>query len=215
MPKLGPAVAGKNATVSQPVYKDWRSHQAHSAAIAPGILRQIQHIHSKAAEISTLAALKAEQSKAGDIVREDGSRPVEPAVYYDRAHPGDSTSPASADAYHSISIGVNTSSRHSQQHLDHSPRQIGGNFLPPSPAASDSLQEMQKQMKVKDKVITELAGIVEMLEINYGISIHDQADALQKLTNIAHSMKEDAREAENAPSPTNKTASKFPPPRST
>lgn len=81
------------------------------------------------------------------------------------------------------------------------PRQFGGNspnhpntFA--SPGQSDGpTQEMRKQMKVKDKVITELAEIVEMLEINYGISIDDQTDTLQKFMNIARSMEEDAKKA--------------------
>lgn len=55
-------------------------------------------------------------------------------------------------------------------------------------------QEMHDEMKVKDEVITELAGIVEMLEINYGISIDDQTDTVQKFLNIARSMEEEARE---------------------
>lgn len=59
-------------------------------------------------------------------------------------------------------------------------------------------QEMQKQMRVKDKVITELAGIVEMLEINYGISIRDQASSFENFISIARSMMdEEARKAGN------------------
>ena len=58
--------------------------------------------------------------------------------------------------------------------------------------------EMQKKMKVKDKVITELAGIIEMLEINYGISIDDQNETLEKLMSIARSLEEEAREGGNA-----------------
>lgn len=75
-----------------------------------------------------------------------------------------------------------------------SPGQFGGQSDGPT-------QAMQKQIEVKDKVITELAEIVEMLEVNYGISIDDQADTLEKFLKIARAMEEDekkAREGENA-----------------
>lgn len=62
---------------------------------------------------------------------------------------------------------------------------------------STSIEEMQKQLKVKDKVITELAGIVASLEINYGISIDDQTHTFQNFINIARSMEEEARAAGN------------------
>ena len=64
--------------------------------------------------------------------------------------------------------------------------------------SSTSIEEMQKQLKVKDKVITELAGIVASLEINYGISIDDQTHTFQNFINIARSMEEEARAAGNA-----------------
>lgn len=67
--------------------------------------------------------------------------------------------------------------------------------------SSTSIEEMQKQLKVKDKVITELAGIIESLEINYGISIDDQTHTFQNFINIARSMEEEAREAGNATAP--------------
>ena len=61
-------------------------------------------------------------------------------------------------------------------------------------------EEMRRQLQVKDKVITELAGIVEMLEINYGISIDVQTNAFQTFVNIAHSMQEEARQEGKADS---------------
>lgn len=64
--------------------------------------------------------------------------------------------------------------------------------------SSTSIEEMQKQLKVKDKVITELAGIVASLEINYGISIDDQTHTFQNFISIARSMEEEARGAGNA-----------------
>ena len=69
--------------------------------------------------------------------------------------------------------------------------------------SSGSTQEMQKQMEVKDKVITELASIVESLEINYEISVADQIRTFQDFMNIAHSMEEDAREVKKAASSSN------------
>ena len=85
------------------------------------------------------------------------------------------------------------------------PHQFGGNS-PNDPNAfaspgqfggqpDDPIQEMQKQMRAKDKVITELAEIVEMLEINYGISIDDQTDTLEKFLKIARAMEEDEQKA--------------------
>lgn len=70
----------------------------------------------------------------------------------------------------------------------------------PDGQAGIDFWEMQKKMKVKDKVITELAGIIEMLEINYGISIDDQNETLEKLMGIARSLEEEAREGGNAAS---------------
>lgn len=61
------------------------------------------------------------------------------------------------------------------------------------------------EMQIKDKVITELAGIVEMLEINYGISIDEQTETVQKFMNVAHSLEEEARQAGNSAS-----SSKYP-----
>ncbi len=66
--------------------------------------------------------------------------------------------------------------------------------------SSGFTEEMQKQIQVKDKVITELAGIVELLEINYGISIDHQTRAFHDFVNIARSMEAEAREAGNAAS---------------
>lgn len=62
------------------------------------------------------------------------------------------------------------------------------------------IQAMQRQIQVKDKVITELAGIVEMLEINHGITIDDQIDTCQELLKIARSMEEEACQAGSAAS---------------
>ena len=78
-----------------------------------------------------------------------------------------------------------------------SPGQLGGQSDGPT-------QAMQNQMMVKDKVITELAEIVEMLEVNYGISIDDQTDTLEKFLKIVRAMEEDEKKAcegENAASP--------------
>lgn len=233
-------MAGKNATNPQPVYKDWKGHhRARSAIGGPQIQKQIKNIYAKAAHPSTPTSVKAEQLKTAHMVKEEGSSSAGPVVNFNRAHPDESTSPAPVNSYRSMSIGIGAS---------HQPRQMGGNFMPPSPAAHYSggsahfgaggnygvggnygamggsdggmggggpasvspgqpggrsgapIQEVQRQMKVKDKVITELAGIVEMLEINYGISIDDQVETFQKFMNIASSMEEEARGAGNAAS---------------
>lgn len=78
------------------------------------------------------------------------------------------------------------------------PHSFGGNTSGQSVGPSNGPTEMQ----IKDKVITELAGIVEMLEINYGISIDEQTEAVQKFMNVAHSLEEEARRAGNAASST-------------
>ena len=102
------------------------------------------------------------------------------------------------------------------------PHQFGGNSpnRPNTFASPDHFggqpdgptQKMRKQMKVKDKVITELADIVEMLEINYGISIDDQTDTLQKFMNIARSKEEDAKKAreEGTAVSSGRTTGKYP-----
>ena len=205
------------------------------------------------------------------MVKVEGSSFAEPAADYKRAHSDESTSRALADSHPNMSIGIGASKPLIQQHLSCSPPQMGGQFVPPRPAAqhksswtqhgmadnysiggsydgqgshhrmggngagpqqsdsnspnnlnasaasgqsrghsSMSTEEMQKQMKVKDKVITELAGIVESLEIDYGISIDDQTQSFQNFVNIAHSMKEEAREAGNAAS-SGMTKGKYPP----
>ena len=197
------------------------------------------------------------------MVRTEASSFAEPAADCNRAHPDDPMSPAPADSYDNMSTGIGASKQPIQQHFSRSPRQMGGHFVPPDPAAryksgwthhgmgghnsiggnygkggsyggmggngsspqrfgghspnipnasaasgqSDgeshvSTEEMQKQMKVKDKVITELVGIVESLEINYGIAIDDQTHAFQKFVSIAFSMEEEAREAGNTASST-------------
>ena len=58
----------------------------------------------------------------------------------------------------------------------------------------DSTTELQDQIKVKDKVIACLVDIVELLEINYGITIDDQMQAFHNLMNIAQSVKDEERE---------------------
>ena len=93
---------------------------------------------------------------------------------------------------------------------DSNPHHIGDNTPSNLNASAPSWQpdlqtgtdfwEMQKKMKVKDKVITELAGIIEMLEINYRISIDDQKESLETLMSIARSLEEEAREGGNAAS---------------
>lgn len=70
----------------------------------------------------------------------------------------------------------------------------------PDGQAGIDFWEMQKKMKVKDKVITELAGIIQMLEINYGISIDDQNETLENLMSIARSLEEEARDGGKAAS---------------
>ena len=76
--------------------------------------------------------------------------------------------------------------------------------------SAGSIAELQKQMKMKDKAITELAGIVESLEINCGISIDDQTATIQKLMAIANSMEKEAREAATAAS-SSQTTGTYPP----
>ena len=63
--------------------------------------------------------------------------------------------------------------------------------------SSDSIETLQKQMQVKDKVITDLAGIIEALEIMFGFSIDDQTQTFQNFLHIAHSIEEEARAAGN------------------
>ena len=63
--------------------------------------------------------------------------------------------------------------------------------------SSNSIETLQKQMQVKDKVIADLAGIVEALEINYQFSIDDQTQIFQNFLHIANSMEEEARAADN------------------
>lgn len=93
---------------------------------------------------------------------------------------------------------------------DPNPHQTGGsnpsnpNDFAPSGQSDGQpghyFREMHKKMKVKDEVITELAGIIEMLEINYGISIDDQNETLEKLMSIARSLGEEAPEGGKAAS---------------
>lgn len=185
------------------------------------------------------------------MVRTEASSFAEPAADCNRAHPDDPISPGPAGSYDNLSTGIGEFKQPIQQHFSRSPRQMGGHFVPPDPAARHksgwthhgkggsygglggngsspqhfsghspnnpnasaasgqsegklrvSTEEMQKQMKVKDKVITELIGIVESLEINYGIAIDDQTNAFQKFVSIARSMEEEAREAGNSASST-------------
>ena len=75
--------------------------------------------------------------------------------------------------------------------------------------STDVMDTLQRQIKVKDKVIAELAGIIESLEINYGISIDDQTQTFQNVLHIANSMAEEAHEADNAASP-DSTKGKYP-----
>ena len=63
--------------------------------------------------------------------------------------------------------------------------------------SSGSIETLQKQMQVKDKVIADLAGIVEALEIMYGFSIDDQTQTFQNFLHIAHSIEEEACAAGN------------------
>ena len=63
--------------------------------------------------------------------------------------------------------------------------------------SSGSIETLQKQIQVKDKVIADLAGTVEALEIMYGFSIDDQTQTFQNFLHIAHSMEEEARAAGN------------------
>ena len=74
----------------------------------------------------------------------------------------------------------------------------------PSGQPTISIEEMQLQLKVKDVVITELASIVELLEVNYGISIDDKTKTFQTLMNIAHSMKKEAGTATSSTMPEGK-----------
>lgn len=76
--------------------------------------------------------------------------------------------------------------------------------------SSGSIETLQKQMQVKDKVIADLAGIVEALEIMYGFSIDDQTQTFQNFLHIAHSIEEEARAAGN---PASSISSKGPYPR--
>ena len=63
--------------------------------------------------------------------------------------------------------------------------------------SSNSIETLQKQMQVKDKVIADLVGIVEALEINLEFSIDDQIETFQKFLHIANSMEEEACAAGN------------------
>ena len=66
--------------------------------------------------------------------------------------------------------------------------------------SSGSIETLQKQMQVKDKVIADLVDIVEALEINYGFSIDDQTQTFRNLLHTARSMEEEARAAGNSAS---------------
>lgn len=59
--------------------------------------------------------------------------------------------------------------------------------------------DLAKLQKLTE-VITDLANIVELLEINYGISVDHQTNVFQSLVNIAQRMEKEAREAGNAES---------------
>ena len=67
--------------------------------------------------------------------------------------------------------------------------------------SNSSFETLQKQMQVKDKVIANLASIVEALEVNYGLSIDDKTQTFQDFLHIAHSMEEEARAAGSPSSP--------------
>ena len=267
--KLGPAVAGKNATNPQPVYKDWKGHhRVHSAVVGPRIQKQIENIYAKAAQPSTPTSVKAEHSKTANLIKEDWFGPDEPAVNFNLPRPDDYFYLPPADSYRNMSIGIGAFSPPFHQQCTPSPRQTSGSYTAPSPAApytdgtthygmrgsyggmggshgsvDDSYDDMgdnhpsfgpgphyfdsnnpkthnnsgqsgghssgPTEMQIKDKVITALAGIVEMLEINYGISIDDQTDTFQKFMNIARSLEEDERETGSAAS-SDKTRGKYP-----
>lgn len=261
--KLGPAVAGKNATNPQPVYKDWKGHQRAQSVVVgpqiPQIQRQIERIYAKAAQRSDHTLVKAGQPETANMVKEAFSS-TEPAGKFNRPHPNDEFSSPLADSYRNMSIDIGASSQPFHQQLSHTLYQTGGDFTAPGPPtgqypgasidygagghygmggnyggmggninnygpslhhfgdnspsnlnisapsgqfdgqAGHYYREMLKKIRVKDKVISELAGIIEMLEINYGISIDDQNETLEKLMNIAHSLEEEAREGGNAAS---------------
>ncbi|KAL9072348.1 MAG: hypothetical protein Q9161_003667 [Pseudevernia consocians] len=267
-----PAVAGKNATNPQPVYKAWKGHRPqHSTVAGPQIQKQIKHIYAKAAQHSKPTPIQAKQSEIAKMVKEEGCGSAEPAVNFNRPHPDDRPSPPPADSHRNLSTDFEAPGHPFHQQFSRYPHQAGGNFMASSPSAqyisgsthygigsdyggmsghygmgsnltnygpgphqfggnspnspntfaspdhfggqSDGpTQKLRKQMKVKDKVITELAEIVEMLEINYGISIDDQTDTLQKFMNIARSKEEDAKKAreEGTAVSSGKTTGKYP-----
>ena len=199
------------------------------------------------------------------------------ATNYSRGQSDDVMSPASADPYPSMSIGIGVTKQPTQQPSSRSPHQFDGHFVPPSPTArhdsgwthhrvgddhsggddysiggghsgmgshnhmgsngsdpqqsssnspknynasaasghhvghsSGSIETLQKQMQVKDKVIADLVGIVEALEISLEFSIDDQVETFQKFFHIADSMEEEARAAGN---PTSSIFTKGPYPR--
>lgn len=281
---LGPAVAGKNASAPQPVFKDWRGHQRAQSGFlgpqTPHIQRQIERIYAKAAQWPNPTPVIAEQPESANVITDDFGF-AEPAVIFNRPHPNDHLSSPPTEFYRNPSIGIGTSSQPFHQQLTYPSQQMGGHYLDldstshhtgifnhdgvsshygnyggtgvddgalsggyggmggnltnygPNPhqiggnnpsnlnafAASGKFdgqpgvyfREMHKKMKVKDKVITELAGIIDMLEINYGISIDDQNETLEKLMGIARSLEEEARNGGTAV-PADEGKSKWYPP---
>ena len=61
--------------------------------------------------------------------------------------------------------------------------------------SSNSTENLQKQMQVKDKAIAELVRIVESLEANYELSIETQIYNSKNMLLIARCMEEEARAA--------------------
>ena len=133
--KLERAVAGRNATILQPIYRESkRHHRAHLPVADSQINRQIQRIHAKAKQHPTRTPVKAQQPPTSGMVKEERSS-FDGPFDYNQVHPDDAMSPAPGASYRNLSIGIGTSNQPMQRPFDRSPHQSGGSFVPSSPAA--------------------------------------------------------------------------------
>lgn len=133
--KLERAVAGRNATILQPIYRESkRHHRARLPVADTQIDRQIQRIHAKAKQLPTRTPVKTQQPPSSGMVKQEQSSFAGP-FNYNQLHPDDSMSPAPGGSYRNLSIGIGTSNQPMQRPFDSSPHQFGGSFVPFSPAA--------------------------------------------------------------------------------
>ncbi|KAM0804223.1 hypothetical protein BDR22DRAFT_655108 [Usnea florida] len=129
------AVAGRNATISQPGPRESkRHHRARLAVGDPQIDKQLERIRAKAKQLPTRTAVKAQQPPTSSMVSEERSSFARP-FDFNQPHPDDYMCPAPGDSYRNLSIGIGASNQPVQGPFDRSPHQFSGSFVPSSSAA--------------------------------------------------------------------------------